>query len=277
MAFTHHKARGFARHVLGWALIGLGLWIFSMLTSGTGLLLGTAMILAGSAVLAYGVRAVLEGRRLSQETADEKLRYDRRPPVVFLRAFEAEPWGLDSIFGFTRRFQLLPDNYGEYQGIVGQQRFAKEMDEIGPFIALGRPGEKLPGFGAARKYVSDSDWKDTITDWSSRAALIVIWARPPKKGPGFDWELRTMVELDLAERILLVCPARESEYQRFREAAGQIFPRSLPQDRPPSWLMTFDANWNAIELDLLGDRTQPPNLFATLQPLLERNGIALQS
>jgi hypothetical protein len=269
MTVTGTKNSGLARRSAGWILIIVGLLAAfyvgqNVSDPGSGIV---AMMLS-LAILGYGMHLLLQGRKLGQATADDVRERDHRPPVVFLRAFASEPEGLDDIFGFTKRYQLLPDVFGLYQGGTGQSRFAEDINRIGPFIALGRPGERFPAFGAARKYVPDEQWKPTIKKWISSAAVIVIWARPPRRPGGFDWEMREIVSLNRPGRILIICPARQSEYLAFKEQADRIFPMALPREPPASWLLTFHGDWRPRPLKI-DHKEARPSLISALRPMLD--------
>ena len=73
---------------------------------------------------------------------------DKRSPVLYLRAFRHDTLS-SKIIGlpFTN---TLADTTEEEQ-------IAKVMNEIGPFIAIGRPGEERKLLGATRIYVDDKE------------------------------------------------------------------------------------------------------------------------
>jgi hypothetical protein len=48
--------------------------------------------------------------------------------------------------------------------LTEEEQLAMVMNEIGPFIAIGRPGEQWPELGAARMYVGDDEWQATINN-----------------------------------------------------------------------------------------------------------------
>ena len=59
------------------------------------------------------------------------------------------------------------------------------MARVGPVIAIGKPGERLPQLGAARLYVDDDHWRDTIDDLMAESALVVVRAGDT---PNLWWE-----------------------------------------------------------------------------------------
>jgi len=51
---------------------------------------------------------------------------------------------------------------------------ARVMNQVGPFIAIGKPGEELPDLGAARTYVGSANWQDKVNELVPRAQLVVF-------------------------------------------------------------------------------------------------------
>jgi len=99
------------------------------------------------------------------------------------------------------------------------------MNQIGPFIAIGNPSEKLPELGAARTYVSGAEWKDKVLAWILRAKLVVL--RAGTTG-GFWWEAETVAKNVKPERIIFLLPLTATEYQAFRKRAEMFLPCRLP-------------------------------------------------
>ena len=97
-------------------------------------------------------------------------------------------------------------------------------------MAIGRPGEHLPGLGAARFYCSDDRWKQKVADVADVAQLIV-WATGVTEG--LRWEISHLVERTPPEKLILWAhpnilrlgpQQREAEWSRFLAAVGGAFP-----------------------------------------------------
>lgn len=175
-----------------------------------------------------GVYCFHHAKRLAAPAARIVLARDRRPPVLYLRSFRA-----DRFPSWTRLAQF-------------EETLAEVMKEIGPFIALGAPGEKLPPLGAARMYLQEKDWQEEIRDLMSRAQLMVFWAGD---SPGFWWEVFQAVKLMTPERLLFFVTSTQKSYERFREQADKYLPCVLPEYQT-SWrlkfpviIVCFDNNW----------------------------------
>ncbi len=185
--------------------------------------------------------------------ASEKMKSDPRPPILYLRSF-----GMD------------PKSYW-YEG-----RMARALSGLGPVIAIGRPKEKFPATPyIARAYAKDDQWRDRVIDFIGRAQLIVIQVGT---SIGLRWELTQVIHLVRPDQ-LIVClgphkisqlagkdPA--SEYGRFREQFGGLFPKSLPAEISGSVFIAFGSDWTPIpslELNRNGNARHPS--AQQLQPL----------
>lgn len=93
----------------------------------------------------YPIAAWLMTRssKLKALSVDELLAQDKRPPVLYLRSFSEDmrnPRGriLKAIFDPTDGYQSREEEMVEW------------AEAIGPVVAVGHPGERLPELGAAR-------------------------------------------------------------------------------------------------------------------------------
>ncbi len=206
-------------------------------------------------------------------TAKEAFETDHRPPVVFLRAFASDPRGVADYLINSR--ELLHDHFGFLTPDEMQMGFAAAMNRIGPFVALEPPVAELPGFGASRLRVADSQWKETIDRWIHDAVLTVVWARLPSSAGGFNWELEKLVSLNRPNRLLLLCPAQSAEYRNFKEVANRILPQPLPEKPPESRMIAFLADWTPWPLLHCGPKGETGgwDIIGTLGPLLAENGV----
>jgi hypothetical protein len=125
--------------------------------------------------------------RLLQASANTALLRDRRRPVLLLRSFEDDLAQLSPrsmLRKFQNRKRRLEESLNDFAG------------RLGPFVALGQPGEVLPNLGAYRDYPSDDSWQDLVRKWMSSSQMIVMIAGVTK---WFEWEL---VELDKEGSLL---------------------------------------------------------------------------
>jgi hypothetical protein len=88
---------------------------------------------------------------------------------------------------------------------------------------------------------------------------------------GLGWEIEQIVLLVPPQRLLLICPFYDAEYQSFLRAHSRHFPLGLPKTRPRSRLLIFNDNWRPRELNNVGfnaSTTLAP-YFAQLEKLAD--------
>jgi hypothetical protein len=215
---------------------------------------------------------------------DEVLASDPRKPILYLRSFEKEhsKTGLrgallpylqqdpfeghymssgagankymssaihaDSFWGgrLNARGVLRADRRAFDEQLV----FAHAFGAIGPYIALGRPGENYQDMdlGAAKKYVSDDEWQSEVERWLNKSAAVVIESAD---SAGLGWEIQRAVEIVPPTTVLIICPFADEDYVAFCERHGRLFPQGLPRDRPRSRLLMFDNGWRPIPLQCI--------------------------
>lgn len=215
-------------------------------------------------------------------TADEILAIDHRKPVIYFRSFEKElvksgfsqngfrflyraSFGDDAVGIYLRAsaFSHPPScgaitfnaNNRKMRYILGiskarvdeQSMFAIALSNIGPYVALGRPTENCRNMdlGAAKKFVSNEAWKDSVIDWLNRCIAVVVEAADSSS---LGWEIEQTIRIVPPTSVLIICPHTDSDYQSFSEAYRHLFPKELPKERPRSRLLTFNENWLPREL-----------------------------
>jgi hypothetical protein len=209
-----------------------------------------------------------EARMSRDSAAAQLLAKDPRPPVLYLRSFKAD---------------AQEDRQLYLQSETQEEKLKEVFSRVGPFIAIGRPGESFPTLGAARMYLGD-DWQKTITDMMSQARLIVLRVGATDS---LLWEVRHATRELRPEQLLLIVPRGRKNYEQFRSMAQPVFPRPLPEY--PMWktsrarikgLICFEPDWTASFLAfkhmfLRGNirDSLPPALQQALQPVYERLGI----
>ena len=94
-------------------------------------------------------------RRHEAVSAAQAMADDPRPPVLYLRSFQddgsvlLDDQGLPGMQALTRATSPTSS----------EEELARILEQIGPVVAIGKPGEKLPELGAARLYVSHEEWQ----------------------------------------------------------------------------------------------------------------------
>ncbi|MGC5173181.1 hypothetical protein ACLQ2Q_21275 [Microbacterium sp. DT81.1] len=131
----------------------------------------------------------------------------------------------------------------------GEEEYLRpEIAKVGPFVAVGRPGDPLPHLGANRAYLSDDDWQADVLRLLDRAAGAVIRIGP---GEGLLWETQHAAARLPPERLVFLVPRDPHLYYWFKEQIDRHLPRPLP------WYPDVEAkNWfqrgRQVRFQLLG-------------------------
>lgn len=198
-------------------------------------------------------------QRRGLSTTVESVEEDERAPVVYLRSFLQEKEGSS----LKRRMKEI--FFGEY--IIGvsnpsrdeeQHNLAKFLNQIGPYIAIGRPGETLPFPGAKKVYIPDGEWKEVASKWIDKAAALVL--EPAVSGEGLSWEIGYIVRHTKPVKILIILPRIRCDYGAVRNYLNTFLPRPLPEKIPKGTrLLTFKTDWTPLPI-------------ASLYPFFKQNG-----
>ena len=175
---------------------------------------------------------IVRSKRLEQPTIEQAQKNDLRPPVLYLRSFQA-----DSKDERRRWLNLI---FRSKDGVHSstEEELTELVTKIGPVIAVGRPGEKLPQLGAARVYISDDQWQESVKTYMNQCQLILLRAG---KTSGLKWELREIINHIDPEKVMIYIPNRR-DFPSFREWANKLLPKSLPEDWPIDTLV-FTKDW----------------------------------
>lgn len=247
-----HRSRG-----VGLLLVSLGvafsLAVFLVLVVLwlAGVKLGSWTNAVGLPVFTVSVALVTRGRRMRVSGADRVLAEDVRPPIVYLR-----PFGADRTEIARRMSSYVRVSPREGFEKTYEERLARTLRTIGPFVAVGDPTERLPLLGAARMYADDDEWRATVGELMAEAGVVLLHVG---EGNGLTWEFCHVIELDVPERMILSLPldgkrkepSRQERYDAFRRRFGDAFPRPLPEAIGHCQFLYFDADWTPR---LLGER-----------------------
>jgi hypothetical protein len=151
--------------------------------------------------------------RAIRRGANDVLADPRYRPVVFLRSFRDE----DARVASKNPFWSLVRRRVRLEEVV-----AGQMMRLGPFVAIGVPGEWAPKLGAMRAYFADTDWQAAIRSWTDRSALSVVMAG---ESPSVLWELQHLIWSNRISTLLMVLPPDVSPQARARrrQAVSRAF------------------------------------------------------
>lgn len=144
----------------------------------------------------------------AQESSSERTTENT---VLYLRSFRSD---LDSSIVISKRTE--------------EEHLALVFSQIGPFLAIGKPGEPLPELGASRLYVEQGEWKETVLNFLMDAKIVVLRIG---QSPGFWWEFEKALKIFPLDHLVLLIPDNEETYSKFRLRAAAHFLHPLPEPR----------------------------------------------
>lgn len=200
-------------------------------------------------MLSGGRRAIREGGRHRAEVIQsfDGLAQDQ-PVVLLLRSF-ADDEGLASI----QKGSMRAGPWGAVTD-TEEEQLRQAVEPFGAMVALGRPGDRLPQVGAGRHYSSDLKWQSQVLAALDRAVLVLLVCGP---GRSLRWEVEQVVARCPPERLVLIGVRDAAQYESFRSALQDLFPKGLPptSEGDESWkngwdgpafvreTVWFDADW----------------------------------
>jgi hypothetical protein len=187
-------------------------------------------------ILTVVAAMVTAGRSLMAPAAEEVLEHDKRPPVIYLRPFDEDDRRISQLPVGTRNGGKPVINL--FRPASHEGWLARASKAIGPFVAVGRPGDGLAPLGAARFYLADDEWQQKVDALLRGAAAIVLC---PETSTGTRWEVAEVAQLIDHRRVLLVVPnpaVRPLGYARIRTATQKTWP--LPDRSENTDAFMFD-------------------------------------
>jgi hypothetical protein len=151
--------------------------------------------------------------------------------------------------------------------------------KLGPFVAIGMPGQRFAAPGASRMYVNNEQWQETVIELMDKARFTLL---QPAQSEGVWWEVEKSFERLRTEEILLCMASftkRQNAYEDFwlrcRDKLSVQLPRSVPcYERDV--LVRFDSggSWQILQLSYSSPLSWPfrgraMDLQYTLQPFLD--------
>ena len=231
-------------------------------------------------MIGYGA---LWGRKIFQKPANKVLSEDKRPPIIYLRSFKDDEKAAAPIIAPN-----IPIFFTEEEYLVDT------LNDFGPCVAIGQPGEKLPDLGAARLYLDDDEWQDKVRELLVSSSLVVLRAGDT---PNFFWEVEQSAKFVKPKNIIILIP--KIRYDLFRTRANPYFPKPLLEDigdaktgiRSLYGYIYFDEDWTSHfikfeyhsslsfwQVNLMSNPTQyifQYTLRNSLAPVYERLGILI--
>ena len=177
--------------------------------------IGAIKAVVGGLLGLGGIFIFIYARKLRAAAFAKSTEQDSRPPVLYLRSFKDDPvMSRPGLFHIT-----IPSV------TTIEEQLAMVLNEIGPVTAIGKPGERLPALGARRLYVDDADWQEKVSELMAQSRLVIFRLA---KTEGFWWELERAAATVSPERLVLLVPFKQKEYDAFKAKADSLFANPLP-------------------------------------------------
>jgi hypothetical protein len=184
--------------------------------------------------------------RFRARSAEQELeRNATRRPVLYLRSF-----ALDEETARPSAGELL---LGMTPTASAEQMLAKVLNRYkGPVIAIGLPGEKLPGLGAARFYANHDVWHQKVAD-AAHVSQLVVWTTGTTEG--LRWEISHLLKSVPPSKLIVWAhpqllragkAEREREWSEFLAKLGGAFPKKLPEPLGKTRFIWFKDDWEPV-------------------------------
>ncbi len=183
-----------------------------------------AFKLVGLMSTALGIMFFNRGRKYEILTKQESAALDTQPPILYLRSFKDDPEAAKTTSGGI--FYLFYGILSYISVATEEEQIAKALKDIGPFIAFGRPGEKLPEIGAVRMYIPNDNWQDRIKSLMSKARLVVLRLGETES---LLWEMKEAVHCVNPEQLLFLVSFNKEQYEVFHQNLQGYLTCQLPE------------------------------------------------
>lgn len=196
---------------------------------------------------------------------------------------------------------FLSGRGGNVFGLMGRRQvddeqipFASLMSLIGPYIAIARPSQTSERLdvGASRLTVSDGEWQSVVSKLIIESAAIVVEV---DSSPGLRWEIEQIVRFAPAQKVLMIVPRADSDYNKFLDCVGDMFSKKLPDATElVSRFVMFRDDWTPVALTwdplpfdksarMIGETEEGGNKVSSfeipsvLKPFIKQNRFQLSS
>lgn len=160
---------------------------------------------------------------------------EEREPILYLRSFHFE--------NFDRSLGGSPAKYSFFENENDDESLARALREVGPLLAVGRPGSRVPPPGALRLYFGDHEWRGRVIELLNISRLVIL---QPGFTDGLEDEM-AMVKGLPPGKVLYSFLAwqhrgrrwRDEEYGLFSMQVERIYGCSLPAKLGHAYFLYF--------------------------------------
>ncbi|NOU10719.1 MAG: hypothetical protein HOO98_11970 [Nitrospira sp.] len=165
-------------------------------------------------------------QRSTIESLDVVTGEDSRMPILFLRSFKDDHLSLEFAKPPFLVRALDPSSSPESIEFLA----LKNLDYIGPLICIGNPKDQAPSPGAARKYLKDLEWQDSVLKLMMGSAYIIVGVDSTE---GLLWEIESIKAHGHLYKTLFIFPPRQSSQVPLVEMIFTQFGAVIPAE--PFW------------------------------------------
>ena len=217
-----------------------------------------AAIVSAALSVKYGRRLRLEERRRRSKIVGLH-DLQEREFVLYLRSFTDDVAG-SRLVGVG--------------GLSMEEQFVRTLNQFGPVMTIGSPGEAQPHAGAYRLYLDNTSWQQSVEQLLEKAKLVVIRTG---LSSGLHWEIERVVRRVSPQRVLMVVDDKV-EMRRCLECVRNVHSQVSPSVNL-GWrrvcgvrgLLVFDEQWRVSKLRLRGRGIYAPRSRNFLEPGLARS------
>lgn len=171
-------------------------------------------------------------KRIKSISATKILQTDKRAPVLYLRSFQDEKKSFRSqnssiVQYITLTSSILPQNLNSEE-----EQLTIVLNNIGPTICLGKPGDLLPPSGMYRDYIPSEKWQQKVKEFISISQLILIRANETE---GLRWEIDYVWNHVDRKRLIFLLPEKQKKVESFNQLLATIIGKPVPSYRV-EWL-----------------------------------------
>jgi hypothetical protein len=171
-------------------IIGIYMFLYGSGTMEQNFLPGMAGLSIGLLFSLWGMLSLMHRRRFKAKLAHEVVQEDQRAPVIYLRSFkDDQAASMVTIMGGGVRFISY---------VTEEEQLAEAMNKIGPFLAIGQPGEPILDLRDIRR-------NPNRTEAQKKRAEAVAWLKLVLSiGPAALWVPRDEIVPDLGAARMYV-------------------------------------------------------------------------
>jgi len=158
-------------------------------------------------LVSFVAKSLRYGKRFGVKPAEQVLRKDIRPPVLYLRPFDFRDVSTRATTLEAEPQEYLPFGMSIEKASY-EEALASVLDEIGPCITVSEPGHEEPVVGFSRLKLSEDNWRREVEDLLTQSALVLLCTG---SSPGIKWEFEKAAALVPRQRLLILITSNATD------------------------------------------------------------------